>query len=175
MLVFLAESWDGILALMDSGGRVLWVIAAVLTLMWGYILERMWLMRFVFPGYQKDLVKAWDERVDTTSWYAKRIREAWLSEASQMLKQNILVIKTLVAICPLVGLLGTVTGMIEVFEVMANQGTSNPRLMAAGISKATIPTMAGMVAALSGLFISVRLEQKANVKLHRLADNMPHH
>ncbi len=46
-----------------------------------------------------------------------------------------LTIRTLVAMCPLIGLLGTVTGMIGVFEVMAQQGTGNPRLMAAGISQ----------------------------------------
>ncbi len=55
----------------------------------------------------------------------------------------------LVAICPMLGLLGTVTGMISVFDVMATQGSSQPRLMASGISLATLPTMAGMVAALA--------------------------
>ena len=64
-------------------------------------------------------------------------------------------VKTLVALCPLLGLLGTVTGMIEVFDVMAIAGSGNARAMAAGVSKATIPTMAGMVAAISGLYFSV--------------------
>ena len=50
------------------------------------------------------------------------------------------------------GLLGTVTGMIEVFDVMAITGSGNARSMASGVSKATIPTMAGMVGALSGVF-----------------------
>ena len=60
--------------------------------------------------------------------------------------------------CPLVGLLGTVTGMIEVFDVMAVQGSSNVKSMASGVSMATIPTMAGMVVALSGLLFEKRLE-----------------
>ena len=59
-------------------------------------------------------------------------------------------VKTLVALCPMLGLLGTVTGMIEVFDVMA-AGGGNTRGMAAGVSKATLPTMAGMVAAPLGL------------------------
>lgn len=86
-----------------------------------------------------------------------------------------LVIKTLVAICPMIGLLGTVTGMISVFDVMAVQGTSNARLMAAGISMATMPTMAGMVAALSGVFFSTRLDAKMKISLEKLKDSMPHH
>jgi len=116
-----------------------------------------------------------DARQDTTSWYAHRIREAWISEASEKLDQRMLLIKTLVAVCPLIGLLGTVTGMISVFETMANQGTGNARLMASGISMATIPTMAGMVAALSGVFFSSRLETKAKMVKAKLIDSMPHH
>jgi biopolymer transport protein ExbB len=58
---------------------------------------------------------------------------------------------------------------------MATQGTSNARLMAAGISMATVPTMAGMVAALSGLFISSRLEAKVKLAREGLVDSLPHH
>jgi len=72
-------------------------------------------------------------------------------------------------------LLGTVTGMIAVFEIMALQGTGNPRLMAAGISMATIPTMAGMVACLSGVFVASKLEGKIKSAIHELADSLPHH
>jgi biopolymer transport protein ExbB len=59
--------------------------------------------------------------------------------------------------------------------VMAVQGTSNARLMAAGISMATMPTMAGMVAALSGVFFSTRLDAKMKISLEKLKDSMPHH
>jgi biopolymer transport protein ExbB len=69
-------------------------------------------------------------------------------------------IKTCVALCPLMGLMGTVTGMIEVFEVMAISGSGNPRSMASGVSKATVPTMAGMVAALSGVAMSAYMQGK---------------
>ena len=58
---------------------------------------------------------------------------------------------------------------------MAIAGTGSARLLAAGISQATVPTMAGMVAALTGLFVSARLEYSANVRAHELADHMPHH
>ena len=49
--------------------------------------------------------------------------------------------------------------MIEVFEVMAISGSGNARAMAAGVSKATVPTMAGMVAALSGVFMNTWLQR----------------
>ena len=70
-------------------------------------------------------------------------------------------IRALVAVTPLLGLLGTVTGMVEVFNVMATTGSSNARLMAAGISKATIPTMAGLTVSLSGILMTNILESNA--------------
>jgi biopolymer transport protein ExbB len=65
--------------------------------------------------------------------------------------------------------------MITVFETMATQGTGNARMMAAGISMATVPTMAGMVAALSGVFFSTRLEARAKMAKEKLVDSLPHH
>ena len=67
----------------------------------------------------------------------------------------------MIALCPLFGLLGTVTGMIEVFSALSITGGGQARSMADGISKATIPTMAGMVAALSGVFANIYISQKA--------------
>ena len=122
---------------------------------------------------RNQIIHNWKARSDTKSWYAHRIREAWISEASDELNARMLIIRTLVAMCPLIGLLGTVTGMINVFETMATQGTSNARLMAGGISMATIPTMAGMVAALSGLFISTRIEAKVKIAREKLVDSLP--
>ncbi|XOV79067.1 MAG: MotA/TolQ/ExbB proton channel family protein [Aestuariibacter sp.] len=174
-MLFLIEIWESVRDFVATGGFVLYFVAAALFLMWMFMIERFWFLSVVFPGVHKKIVSDWDARADTTSWYAHRIRDAWISAASDQLNQRILLIKTLVAMCPLIGLLGTVTGMITVFETMATQGTSNPRLMAAGISMATIPTMAGMVAALSGLFFSTRLESKVKIAKEKLIDSLPHH
>ena len=73
-------------------------------------------------------------------------------------------------IAPLGGLLGTVTGMIEVFDVMAIAGSGNARSMASGVSKATIPTMAGMVGALSGVFASTWLNRMVKSERTHLED-----
>ena len=139
------------------------------------MIERWWFLTLEYPKLRDKIVANWDARADTTSWSAHRIREAWVSEASELLNARMLIIKTLVAMCPLIGLLGTVTGMITVFDTMATQGTGNPRLMASGISMATIPTMAGMVAALSGIFFSTRLETRVKVPKEKLVDSLPHH
>jgi biopolymer transport protein ExbB len=174
-MLFLIELWESVRDFIATGGDVLYVVAFALFLMWIFMVERFWFLNSVFPSLQSKIIANWEKRTDTTSWYAHRIRDAWISEASDKLSERVLLIKTLVAMCPLIGLLGTVTGMIEVFETMATQGTGNPRLMAAGISKATIPTMAGMVAALSGLFFSTRLESKVKIAKEKLVDSLPHH
>ena len=82
-----------------------------------------------------------------------------VSENRLSLHRRLSFIKTAVAMCPMFGLLGTVTGMIEVFDVMAVAGSGNARAMASGVSKATIPTMAGMVAALSGMMLIQQMER----------------
>lgn len=175
MMLILMDIWDSVRGFMASGGDVLWLVAAVLFLMWVLMLERYWYLNWIAPKEHKAIIAAWEARDDTYSWHAHRIREAWVSQAKQDLRARMLIINTLVAICPMIGLLGTVTGMISVFDVMAVQGTSNARLMAAGISMATMPTMAGMVAALSGVFFSTRLDSKMRIRLERLKDSMPHH
>ncbi len=175
MMLFLMDILDSVRGFMASGGDVLWLVAGVLFLMWVLMLERYWYLNWVFPAKHKAIIAAWDAREDSTSWYAHRIREAWMSQAKQELNAGMLLIKTLVAICPMIGLLGTVTGMIQVFDVMAVHGTSNARMMAAGISMATMPTMAGMVAALSGVFFSTRLDAKMKISLEKLKDSLPHH
>ena len=174
-MLFLIELWESVRGFVATGGNVLYVVAFALLLMWIMMIERYWFLSSVYPTMKKDIIARWYARSDTTSWYAHRIRETWISEANELLEQRMFTIKTLVAMCPLIGLLGTVTGMIGVFETMAQQGTGNPRLMAAGISQATIPTMAGMVAALSGVFFSSRLDAKVKLAKAKLIDSLPHH
>ena len=160
---------------MELGGDVLWAIMLVLFMMWTLILERLWYFYRVHPDRKQAILAAWESRADTTSWYARRIREAMISEAGLDLKQNIGMIKALIAICPLLGLLGTVTGMITVFDVMTYSGGGNARAMAGGVSMATVPTMAGMVAALSGVYFGTWLDHKAVTETERLEDLLQHH
>ena len=174
-MLFLIELWESVRGFIATGGNVLYVVAFALLLMWIMMIERYWFLSSVYPTMKKEIVARWGARADTTSWYAHRIRETWISEANELLEQRMITIRTLVAMCPLIGLLGTVTGMIGVFETMAQQGTGNPRLMAAGISQATIPTMAGMVAALSGVFFSSRLDAQVKLAKAKLVDSLPHH
>ena len=174
-MIWLYEAGSAIREFMELGGSVLWGIMLALFLMWTFIIERIWYLYRVYPARKMSIMASWDSRPDTTSWYARRIRQGLVSEASLELRQNVGLIKVLIAICPLLGLLGTVTGMITVFDVMTYSGGGNARAMAGGVSMATVPTMAGMVAALSGVYFGTWLEHKAQVETEQLEDALQHH
>jgi biopolymer transport protein ExbB len=168
----LLENWHAVRDFLESGGDILLAILVVTFLMWTLILERYWYLSFSYRGVAKRVIDQWHGRHDRSSWFAHQVRRGTISRISQELTGTIPLIKTLVALCPLLGLLGTVTGMVEVFDVMALEGTGNPRAMASGVSHATIPTMAGMTAALSGLIFSVQLDRWARAEAERLADQL---
>ena len=161
--------------LIQRGGEVLWLITGATFLLWLLIGERFWYFARVHPARVRLVLSEWQARSERTSWYARQIRRELVARIHADLVWSLGTIRTLVAICPLLGLLGTVTGMIEVFEVMALAGSGNARAMAAGISKATIPTMAGMVAALSGLYASAWLERRARYEVARAAHDFTEH
>ena len=166
------EIIESLRAFLDAGGPVLWVIGAVAALMGFIIIERYWYVYLVFPDTRKAHLRTWQGRPRMGEWQAHRVRQALISEARLSLQQLLPLLKTLVALCPLLGLLGTVTGMIEVFDVVAALGTGNARAMASGISRATIPTMSGLVVALPGLYFSLQLEQLTRRKADQLGDQL---
>ncbi|MEL0639693.1 MotA/TolQ/ExbB proton channel family protein [Pseudoalteromonas aliena] len=171
-MVLLIDSINAIRDFLDTGGQVLLVIGVLIFAMWLLILERFIYFFNGFRNYKHALKADWINRAERDSWNAEQIREAMISRASMRLNTNLSLINVMVALCPLLGLLGTVTGMIEVFDVMAITGTGSARSMASGVSKATIPTMAGMVGALSGVFASTYLQRKAKREVELLQDTM---
>lgn len=162
--------FDGIQRLLDHGGLVLIAIMVISIVMWTFIIERYIYLFVIHPRQLKHHVAEWSKRIDHTSWMARSLREALIGDISINLQKNLLVIKTLVAILPLLGLLGTVTGMISTFEVLMVFGTGNARGMASGISQALITTAAGLVTSLSGLYFSSQLQAHAEIETNRITD-----
>lgn len=173
MYLFL-EMLSQLEAFMAKGGNVLWLIAALTFVMWTIAFERLWYYSSK-GGLKSDIGKVmdnWEGRRERTSWNAHAIRDMLISQTADKIDDMMPMLKTLVALCPLLGLLGTVTGMIEVFNVMAVTGGGDAKSMAGGVSRATIPTMAGMVAAISGLFANTYLTRVAERETMLLEDHM---
>lgn len=163
-------AYEGLQDFLATGGWVLTVIMITTFFMWTFILERYSYYFFAHKPFKKRLLNEWQSREDKRSWRSRAIRDDLISQVKVRTVQNVGIIKTLVAIAPLLGLLGTVTGMIDVFDVMALSGSSNARLMAGGVFRATIPTMAGMVSALSGLYWVAQLDRRVNRETAHFAD-----
>ena len=157
---------------MQAGGEVLYLIAALTFVMWTLIIARFW---YYFAQLKQDhqaAIGQWESRAERQSWHAHKIRQLLISQLRLKINDNLRLIATMVALCPLFGLLGTVWGMIEVFNIMAVTGGGEAKAMAGGVSKATIPTMAGMVAALSGVFANTALTRIAERENHLIEDHL---
>lgn len=79
-----------------------------------------------------------------------------------MMEKNLNTLGTIAAISPLIGLLGTVVGMIKVFAVITTEGVGNPETLAGGISEALITTAAGLVVAIPSVIFYRYFRGKIN-------------
>ncbi|TDJ46150.1 MAG: MotA/TolQ/ExbB proton channel family protein [Gammaproteobacteria bacterium] len=169
---FFINAFEAIRDFLELGGPVLRIIGVVILFLWILILERLIYYRTGLKSLFEEALNEWERRPERKSWHARQVREAIISRVRISAEKGLPMIQTLVALCPLLGLMGTVTGMIQVFEVMAISGTSNARSMAAGVSRATVPTMAGMVGALSGVFLITILTRTAKRNTAILEDRL---
>jgi biopolymer transport protein ExbB len=158
--------------LIDAGGPVMWGIFGVSMLMWLLIVQRYWFVIRIHPHYARKLAEYWKSREDRHSWCAYRIRESIIDEATLRLTRHLTTIRCFASVLPMLGLLGTVTGMIRTFDVLTVFGAGNPRAMASGVSEALITTLGGLVAALSGLYFCDDLQQRADVARDKLVHAM---
>jgi len=171
-MLWLADSFEAIRDFMELGGQVLTWIAFTIFLMWVLIIERLMYFRSSMKSMSREIHDTWEKRSERRSWNAHQIRELMISRFDLATNKGIDMIQTLVALCPLLGLMGTVTGMIKVFGVLAVSGSGNVRAMAGGVSQATVPTMAGMVGALSGVLLVTILTRRAAREVEFLEDSL---
>lgn len=142
----------GVLELVDDGGPFVGLIFAAGVLMWAIIAERFWYFRRILPQQVAELQKTWEARAERTSWCARQIRQAMISKLNVGMSAGIPVMQVLVPMSPLLGLIGTVVGMLEVFDSMALRGNADARSMASGVSQAMICTMTGLAVSITGLY-----------------------
>lgn len=146
----------------QSGGWVLYLILWVSFVMATLILERLGFRLLSYPRLKRETIS----KLQSTNhpWLQRGV----MCDLELALQSNFALIKNLIALCPLIGLLGTVCGMIQVFDSLSLYGTANPRLMASGVASATFPTMTGMAVAVAGLLFYNRLHRWSEQETKRL-------
>ncbi len=156
--------------LLLAGG---WIIAMILLLtfiMWMLILQRYLVLRFDVAGVASAAHAGWQAGRSSDQLVNRRLRAAITHGFRNRLGGSLASIQVLTAVLPLLGLLGTVAGMIETFSVMTVFGSGNVRGMAGGISQALITTMAGLITALTGVYFANDLEQRIEVQTNHLSE-----
>lgn len=109
-----------------------------------------------------------NKSVDTETLELK-LSEAVLKEVPK-LSRGLLFVKVISVVAPLAGLLGTVTGMIQTFQVITLYGAGDPKLMAGGISQALVTTVLGLVVAIPMVLLHTFLQGRSKRILNILQE-----
>lgn len=148
--------------LFTRGGPVLFLLFLLTFLIFLILINKYSFLFFDRDLWFKEKFKKFVEYNPPSKLSLKQVENTFIAELKRVSNQNIRMLDGLIGMCPMIGLLGTVYGMIEVFEVLSFLGTGNPRAMSSGVAKATIPTMASMVITLFGLYFRQDLTYRIN-------------
>jgi len=165
---------------MKAGGWLMWPILACSVVAMAIVLERLWSLRRrrVMPAGLMAQVWQWQrdqaltpERIQALAQssplgrllsaglinrqHSREVMKEALNDVGRQvvadLERNLNTLGTIAAVSPLLGLLGTVFGMIDIFTVIIDAGVGNPGVLAGGISEALITTAAGLTVAIPSL------------------------
>ncbi len=175
MFYYLSLPFVSLFDFFDRGGPVILILFIVAIIMITLLVERLIFFINDLKSLSYDRVSEVEEYTSENKWIKNKIKLKNISIVNSESSKNLLMIQGLIALCPLLGLLGTVTGMIEVFDIMAITGTGNARAMASGIARATLPTMTGLFISIVGLFLLTAIKssiEKATLEIKHVIETI---
>ena len=159
---------DIFLYYMQTGGEVMLPLLLFCLWMWMLIL-------FYLPCWQpplqdeiKTLIQVFGEKRCPSKRHNRQLYDYLLRDCERRMQQGIPTIKVFATIAPLLGLLGTVAGMIKTFQSVAMFGLANPKALAGGISEAMVTTQFGLLIAVPGILAVYFLRRKVVRNMARL-------
>jgi biopolymer transport protein ExbB len=158
--------------LIDQGGPFVFWIFLCGFVMWTLAIERFWYFSRILPRDVGEAITRWKARSDHQSWCARQIRAAMISRVNTAMTANLVLLRVLVPLSPLLGLVGTVSGMLEVFDSMALSGSADARAMASGVSHAMICTLTGLAVSITGLYPVYYFQSRTRMETELLADRL---
>lgn len=159
--------------LADKGGHFVTLIFACGVLLWALFLERMAYLKRVLPVEAKAVVAVWSARPEPRSWASYQVRRMMISQLKVAMNRGLPLLRVLVPMAPLLGLIGTVSGMLEVFDSMAIHGSADARAMASGVSQAMVCTLTGLAVSISGLYPVYSVRRRIERELEKIGDQLP--
>lgn len=188
-----SDHYYAILAYLSAGGMVMVPLLVISIIMWILIINRMFFFRRLnrknmtrekaaqyiredqipdpadYRGVIAMLVTEFQWRRTGSLNIDRHILDETVMSVGSKLEGNLTVIGVLAKVSPLLGLLGTVTGMIATFDIISVFGAGNARAMAGGISEALITTQTGLMVAIPGLYAHNFLTRRAENLKRRVA------
>lgn len=167
----LLTPYEAVAEMVGLGGPFVLSIFLCCLLLWALVIERWLYFSRVLPHESAELLAHWRARDEHKSWCARQIRQAMISKLRVGMTANYKLMKVLVPLAPLLGLIGTVSGMLGVFDSMALRGSADARTMASGVSEAMICTLTGLAVSISGMYPVYYFESRARRQTELLADS----
>lgn len=163
-------NFEEVIKHLNSGGAVIWVLVAVSGILWASISLRAYLLYFASKPFnaKKTRDNHYTESLPEKDFDVRdeQSKKILMLHAERKLADGKTIINCLVVIAPLLGLLGTVTGMIETFEGLGQMSLfSSDGGIAGGISKALLTTQLGLVIAVPGILLERILSKRAEFLL----------
>ncbi len=149
-------------SIFESGGSIMYILLFASVIAFGVILEKICYYlknesslkktqnssRSSVGKLMRLLQKEYENNSNIDCNHAEEIAREFILETHMKLEKRLWILSLVANISPLLGLFGTVTGMISAFDVIAVAGTGDPKLLADGISKALITTAGGLSVAM---------------------------
>ena len=167
--------WEHVIDSLDylhQGGAIIIPLILASVWMWSLIVKKMLVIyrfrkRFGIRGletkkFPKPIAKQFESQKTDNPEINKKLLGTIVNRMQMDLERHINTVFILASVAPLLGLLGTVTGMISTFDAISRFGTTNARAFAAGISEALITTQLGLVVAVPGLFMGHFLRRRTD-------------
>jgi biopolymer transport protein ExbB len=169
---FTGSAFSSVQDLVDGGGPFVLAIFVCCVVLWTLVLERSWYFSRILPREIEAAVAAWKARSDHRSWCARQIRDMTISRLNAAMNANSPLLAVLVPLSPLLGLIGTVAGMLEVFDSMALKGSADARAMASGVSHAMLCTLTGLAVSISGIYPVFYFRSRTRRETELIADRL---
>lgn len=167
----LQDFFAGIGSLFAVGG-VLWLLMLLAVALWTLIIERYWYFNFVYPEAQEIALRRWKRYMNSEPSLARRTRRQIIAGVFAETHRSVNLIQSLVAVMLLLGLSGSVGGVMRTLDAFSLGGAAGQQLVARGIAAAAVPAIVSVGLVMVALFFTRALGDRADTETRLLADRL---